>query len=729
MQSLNVSLENCYGIQEFDDTFDFDSFNANIIYAPNGVMKTSLAKTFQRLAQEKEPEELLYGNTPAYDIKADGIDVTSNDILVVEPFAPEFESKNLSTLLVNNEKKIRYDQIFKEILNAKKKLITQLNKVSKIKKDDIEEQITKDLNVNDIFEAISELKTKQQANNVFSKLQYNKVFDPKILSLIASEDIKQELENYTLRYNELIESSSLFKKNCFNPIKAQSVLNTLKKESFFDADHKVLFNGKGEPISSLDELEATLEQERNHILGDGSLKAISEKILNGAAPIKSFQDTLEQFPELSAELNDIDNFKITLWCSYYEDNQEIFDQFLTLFEQNKADLEAIEQEADSEKTLWHEAATVFKERFHVNFSIDVENKVNAILGTSAPNIVFSFKNNNGEDIKFDRGQLTSRDFLSVGERRAMYLLYVIFEFKAREASGEQSIIVVDDIADSFDYKNKYAIIEYLKELTAIDSFNLLVLTHNFDFYRTFQSRILGERNKRLHSFIAQKEGNRIKLLGGGDNFITNPFDYWKRQFGNSDPIVVSMIPFIRNLVEYKDGNTSDTYLNLTSLLHIKENSNQFNLQQLQEMFNTTVNGLELNQETNRAMSVIEFIYSTADNVVIALAENSDEIRLENKVALSIAIRLKAESFMWEYVQNKTPIRGMQTGKLYDRICSENTENVNFSSTKAILDQVVLMTPENIHLNSFMFEPLMDMSNHHLISLYQNVNALEWIEND
>lgn len=729
MQSLNVSLENCYGIQEFDETFDFDSFNANIIYAPNGVMKTSLAKTFQRLAQEKEPEELLYGNTPAYDIKADGIDVTSNDILVVEPFAPEFESKNLSTLLVNNEKKIRYDQIFKEILNAKKKLITQLNKVSKIKKDDIEEQITKDLNVNDIFEAISELKTKQQANNVFSKLQYNKVFDPKILSLIASEDIKQELENYTLRYNELIESSSLFKKNCFNPIKAQSVLNTLKKESFFDADHKVLFNGKGEPISSLDELEATLEQERNHILGDGSLKAISEKIINGAAPIKSFQDTLEQFPELSAELNDIDNFKITLWCSYYEDNQEIFDLLLTLFEQNKADLEAIEQEADSEKTLWHEAAKVFKERFHVNFSIDVENKVNAILGTSAPNIVFSFKNDNGEDVKFDRGQLTSRDFLSVGERRAMYLLYVIFEFKAREASGEQSIIIIDDIADSFDYKNKYAIIEYLRELTSIDSFNLLVLTHNFDFYRTFQSRILGERNKRLHSFIAQKEGNRIKLLGGGDNFITNPFDYWKRQFGNSDPIVVSMIPFIRNLVEYKDGSTSDTYLNLTSLLHIKENSNQFNLQQLQDMFNTTVSGLELNQETDRAMSVIEFIYATADDVVIALAEHLDEIRLENKVALSIAIRLKAESFMWEYVQNKTPIRGMQTGKLYDRICRENTENDNFSSIKVTLDQVVLMTPENIHLNSFMFEPLMDMSNHHLISLYQNVNALEWLEND
>lgn len=725
MQSLNIHLENCYGIQAFDKTFDFNNFNANIIYAPNGVMKTSLARTFLRLSQQQEPEELLFGNVPTYDVKADGVDISSNDILVVEPFAPEFESKNLSTLLVNNEKKVRYDQIFKDILNAKKKLVTQLNKVSKIKKDDIEIQITTDLKVDDIFSAIKLLASKNQANTAFANLQYNKVFEPKVLALINTPNVKQELCNYTARYNTLLENSPIFKKNGFNPVKAQSVLTTLKKENFFEADHKVLFNGKGEPISNLEELETTLEKERTDILGDGNLKVISEKIINGAAPIKTFQDTLEQFPDLSAELDDIDNFKITLWCSYYEDNKEDFDQLLTLFEQNKADLEAIELEAETEKTLWHEAAEVFKERFHVNFSINVENQVNAILGTNAPNIVFTFTNDHGEDIKFDRGQLHSRDFLSIGERRAMYLLYVIFEFKAREASGEQSLIVIDDIADSFDYKNKYAIIEYLKELTEIESFNLLVLTHNFDFYRTFQSRILGERNKRNHSFIAQREDNSIKLLGGGDNFITNPFDYWKRQFNSSAPIVVSMIPFIRNLIEYKDGNACDVYNNLTSLLHIKENSSQFNLQELQDMLNTAVNGLEIAEGIDKTKSVIEFIYETADLVVGSLAGNIDEIRLENKVSLSIAIRLKAEEFMWSNVQNNNPINGMQTGKLYDRICRENNENDNFKSIKAVLSQVVLMTPENIHLNSFMYEPLMDMSNHHLISLYQKVNDLEW----
>ncbi|TOE35426.1 hypothetical protein CGJ43_25780, partial [Vibrio parahaemolyticus] len=66
-----------------------------------------------------------------------------------------------------------------------------------------------------------------------------------------------------------------------------------------------------------------------------------------------------------------------------------------------------------------EAAETFKERFHVPFSLDIEDHTNTILGTKAPNIVFNFTNDNGENVQFNRGQLTSLDVLSIGERRAM----------------------------------------------------------------------------------------------------------------------------------------------------------------------------------------------------------------------------------------------------------------------------------------------------------------------
>jgi hypothetical protein len=35
-----------------------------------------------------------------------------------------------------------------------------------------------------------------------------------------------------------------------------------------------------------------------------------------------------------------------------------------------------------------------------------------------------------------------------------------------------------------------------------------------------------------------------------------------------------------------------------------------------------------------------------------------------------------------------------------------------------------MTPENIHLNSFMYEPILDMSDEHLRKLYEAVLALQ-----
>ena len=34
-----------------------------------------------------------------------------------------------------------------------------------------------------------------------------------------------------------------------------------------------------------------------------------------------------------------------------------------------------------------------------------------------------------------------------------------------------------------------------------------------------------------------------------------------------------------------------------------------------------------------------------------------------------------------------------------------------------------MTPENIHINAFMFEPLIDMSMIHLMNLYEEIKSL------
>jgi len=66
------------------------------------------------------------------------------------------------------------------------------------------------------------------------------------------------------------------------------------------------------------------------------------------------------------------------------------------------------------------------------------------------------------------------------------------------------------------------------------------------------------------------------------------------------------------------------------------------------------------------------------------------------------------------------IRSNQTQKLFAKYkitFPDNTDQI------ALISQVNLMTPENIHLNSFMYEPILDMDSTHLRDLYTRVNTL------
>jgi hypothetical protein len=66
------------------------------------------------------------------------------------------------------------------------------------------------------------------------------------------------------------------------------------------------------------------------------------------------------------------------------------------------------------------------------------------------------------------------------------------------------------------------------------------------------------------------------------------------------------------------------------------------------------------------------------------------------------------------------IRANQTSALfaeYSKAHQGDTQNLD------TIRLVLPMTPGNIHLNSFMYEPILDMSNDHLRSLFRKVQAL------
>lgn len=100
--------------------------------------------------------------------------------------------------------------------------------------------------------------------------------------------------------------------------------------------------------------------------------------------------------------------------------------------------------------------------------------------------------------------------------------------------------------------------------------------------------------------------------------------------------------------------------------------------------------------------------------------NSDSIVLEDKIILSIGIRLQAEKYMWSQVSNKEAISGSQTGKLFQRYKNEFEQDQEHAEAIKRLESVNIMTPENIHLNSFMYEPILDMGIDELKNLYDRV---------
>ncbi len=209
------------------------------------------------------------------------------------------------------------------------------------------------------------------------------------------------------------------------------------------------------------------------------------------------------------------------------------------------------------------------------------------------------------------------------------------------------------------------------------------------------------------------EGIRLEQARG----IKNPFiNDWKINLNNSKKLIAS-IPFIRNIIEYTEGEIHQDYNDLTSILHWKNDTETKLLSDLERIFANHFNGINFNSPIPRNKKVVEIILEEAENCLLA----DEGINLENKLVLSMSIRLKAEQYMWSKVTDKSVINGSQTGKLFGRFKNEFTGTLD--NEIRIMDEVNLITPENIHLNSFMFEPILDLSDIHLKSLYNRIKAL------
>ena len=166
--------------------------------------------------------------------------------------------------------------------------------------------------------------------------------------------------------------------------------------------------------------------------------------------VKQFRDILEQ-SSIIEEFYDITNFKKKIWTSYLLSLRFHIDEINEAYRSGKPRLEEIEENAKNQKTTWDLVTQKFNDRFSVPFKATIVNRDSSILGKSTPNIEFIFENDSSQSKSIKHEEIEKQDILSQGEKRAMYLLNVLFNIEAKKSEGKKVFLVVDDIADSFDY--------------------------------------------------------------------------------------------------------------------------------------------------------------------------------------------------------------------------------------------------------------------------------------
>jgi len=729
-------------------------------------MKSSFAKTFYtlQLDWEDEPKDLMFPwRKPKYDIFVNDTktQISPENIFVVSHLEKSLNFKNTETLLLKQSSKDNYQKEIDKIIESENVFLSQLSKFMKwYSPDKVKEVLLESFAKKDLFEVIKfiNVSVSDGKDEIFDGEDFYKLFNEKSYKFI--NDHQKLIKKYIDVINDWFEAAEYLSSD-FNHYRAEKVNDEVWKRKFFEWSHKIaLYNSKEDKyddILSKEEFKQKIDEEAEKIFGSPEAKKELQKI-NGAiknADLEDLRDYLLTKEKILIKLWHVDSFRREVLVDKIKKIKSSYDEYFDKIIAWEKNIKVILNEAKKDRDLWDASIIEFNNRFlDLPFDLKVQNFDEILTKQQEPKIVFNFKDRETNEKIKEVSEDDLKEVLSGWEKRALYLLNIIFEIKARKEEHIETLLVIDDIADSFDYKNKYAIVEYLKDISEeLDIFKIIILTHNFDFFRTINSRLNIQK-----SWLEKDDDGKIKneikskrLLAsrGKENIILeefefddDPFKNWKKKLTEKN--IIALIPFVRNLIEYWVNKKID-YLLLTHILHKKselvyctnwknKNFEDYN-QEIWDIKITNTENINLHSLSKVFEVYLWIDISWIEDFLLyeklkELADiDTDEGKLEDKIILAIWIRLVAEEFMINKINNSNFVNKIiqsQTGKLISKIKKTKKwwwfEEITKNDLN-ILDRVNIITPENIHLNSFMYEPILDMDIIELKRLYEDVKNL------
>lgn len=141
MTELELHLENCYGIKRFRHKFNFGQSKAQLIYAQNGIMKSSLALTLEDISENRISKDRIFSERVTHrEVKVDGREIEPEEIFVIQRMKTS-EFKEASTILANEKLKKEYDSINSKLNDSKNEFIKLIQPLFGIKQNLIEKEV------------------------------------------------------------------------------------------------------------------------------------------------------------------------------------------------------------------------------------------------------------------------------------------------------------------------------------------------------------------------------------------------------------------------------------------------------------------------------------------------------------------------------------------------------------------------------------------------------------
>ena len=724
MKSITINASNAFGVGQLNCSFNVSKKRCVAIYAPNGTCKTSLRKALEAWSKNESVRDNFFPDrNSSFEVAANPPeDLHRSNVFCFRSMGDLASARFFDDrLLASPELKEQYIQD-KESHDAELRLLlaTLRREIasgpSYPRDTEMGTFIAELTGFDDMGKALAALAERAASTDeplFVTKYKLGDVISKSVEKVLSKPGVKEALADYARVRGEVLEKSVYFG-NGFDYLAASSLADELGKSGFFNAKHALLLHDRNgvstKTVASLEEyrkvIDAEVERANSTPVVIEHFKIADEK-LGKAQAIKKFKEVISSDQEIASAVENPQAVKLSFLIHAVRLHREEVEQYLSARESYFERMGAFQKKLAGEQSGWDFAIQLFRSRFRVPVTPYVKNRASVVLGIDEPIIAFKYQNR-----EVDNDLLIEN--LSEGEKKALYMLSVIFEIERSKRLSGAKLFVFDDVVDSFDYINKYAFIEYLRDFVSGADTYAILLTHNFDFFRTVTSR-LGADFSRDNCLLAEKDGQGVISLKKVDYIRHNPLRRWKAALCDDalkdDVKKIASIAMVRELVEMREGDKSEHYSKLSSVLHGRGDAGAVTFDDLDSCFEDY---LGVGGFAGDLRNIQEVLMGECREI----ANKGGRLELEEKIVLAIGIRVIVEQRLLS-CYDRNSIERPSVNTLGGLISSFKKDcPADYSRYAEHVEQAALIVPENIHANAFMYEPLIDIGSNRFIDLYK-----------